>query len=245
MARRYSVKAPTGRWPVAVFYNILDLAAVNAHILFKKCTYEQVSRRNFIMRLAIELRSDHMSTKTMLVRGPGPGPEQQQMEKRKQCQVRRNCRKNKTKDCEDGPLSSLMDCEDPANEDSEVESDQLQSNSESSEDSSEDEGGEEMWVAEWTSKNEIVWSPTHVETCRSVPAASTLIPGPTHYATTQISDPFSSFALLLTDQILEHIKAMTNLHGRRSIANWRDVDMEELQAFVGLLILGWCLQVKE
>lgn len=79
MARRYSVKAPTGRWPVAVFYNILDLAAVNAHILFKKCTYEQVSRRNFIMRLAIELRSDHMSTKTMLVRGPGPGPEQQQM----------------------------------------------------------------------------------------------------------------------------------------------------------------------
>ncbi|XP_019111959.2 activating transcription factor 7-interacting protein 1 isoform X3 [Larimichthys crocea] len=147
-------------------------------------------------------------------------------------------------DCEDGPLSSLMDCEDPANEDSEVESDQLQSNSESSEDSSEDEGGEEMWVAEWTSKNEIVWSPTHVETCRSVPAASTLIPGPTHYATTQISDPFSSFALLLTDQILEHIKAMTNLHGRRSIANWRDVDMEELQAFVGLLILAGVYRSK-
>ena len=36
MARQYSVKAGTRWWPVAVFYNILDLAAINAFVLYKK-----------------------------------------------------------------------------------------------------------------------------------------------------------------------------------------------------------------
>ena len=36
MARQYSVKAGTLRWPVAVFYNILDLAGTNAFVLYKK-----------------------------------------------------------------------------------------------------------------------------------------------------------------------------------------------------------------
>lgn len=49
MTRKYLVKAPTRRWPVAVFYNILDLAAINASILFNKCTNERLSQRNFIM----------------------------------------------------------------------------------------------------------------------------------------------------------------------------------------------------
>ena len=41
MARQYSVKAGTRRWPVAVFYNILDLAGINAFVLYKN---EQVTR---------------------------------------------------------------------------------------------------------------------------------------------------------------------------------------------------------
>ena len=36
MARQYSVKAGTRRWPVAVFYNILDLEDTNAFVLYKK-----------------------------------------------------------------------------------------------------------------------------------------------------------------------------------------------------------------
>ena len=36
MARQYSVKAGTRRWPVAVFYNILDLVGINAFVLYKK-----------------------------------------------------------------------------------------------------------------------------------------------------------------------------------------------------------------
>ena len=36
MARQYSVEADTRWWPVAVFYNILDLSGINAFVLYKK-----------------------------------------------------------------------------------------------------------------------------------------------------------------------------------------------------------------
>ncbi|XP_042368087.1 piggyBac transposable element-derived protein 3-like [Plectropomus leopardus] len=98
MARKYSVKAPTRRWPLAVFYNILDLAAINASILFKKCTDEMMSRRNFILRLANELRSGHMTAKARQMMVREPRLEQQKMERRRQCQVQRKCKKNKAKD---------------------------------------------------------------------------------------------------------------------------------------------------
>ncbi|XP_034533106.1 LOW QUALITY PROTEIN: uncharacterized protein LOC117807812 [Notolabrus celidotus] len=35
MALQYTIKGGTRRWPVAVFYNILDMAVINAHVLFK------------------------------------------------------------------------------------------------------------------------------------------------------------------------------------------------------------------
>ena len=34
MARKYTVNAASRWWPVQFFYNILDLAAINAHILY-------------------------------------------------------------------------------------------------------------------------------------------------------------------------------------------------------------------
>lgn len=86
-------------------------------------------------------------------------------------------------------------------------------------------------------KNGIKWSPTHAETLRYVPAA-TGHTVPTHYATARISDPQSSFSLFVTDEIMLHIASMTNLQGRRTIADWRDVDTDELRAYVGLLILA-------
>lgn len=86
-------------------------------------------------------------------------------------------------------------------------------------------------------KNGIKWSPIHAETLRYVPAA-TGHTGPTHYATACISDPQSSFSLFVTDEIMLHIASMTNLQGRRTIADWRDVDTDELRAYVGLLILA-------
>ncbi|XP_071058627.1 piggyBac transposable element-derived protein 4-like [Pseudochaenichthys georgianus] len=153
-------------------------------------------------------------------------------------------------DCEDGSSSSSVDSEadteeasESTEDASEVGTDQLESNSDSSETET---GGElEEAAAGWTSKNgKMFWSPTNTETLRYVPAARSLTPGPTHYAVARISDPASSFALLLTDDILQHIVSMTNLHGRRSIAEWRDMDTEELQAYVGLLILAGVYRSK-
>lgn len=135
---------------------------------------------------------------------------------------------------EDGSAASLEDSGDEAEDVSEVET------SSSGGVSSENESGErDEEPAEWTAKNRsIVWARTNAQTFCYVPVATGLIPGPTHYATARISDPKSSFALFLTDEMVMIIASMTNLQGRRTIKGWRDVDADEIRAYVGLLILS-------
>ena len=60
MARQYSVKAGTRRWPVAVFYNILDLAGTNAFVIYKKINRCKVLRRDFLFKFATELHEDYI-----------------------------------------------------------------------------------------------------------------------------------------------------------------------------------------
>ena len=43
MARRYSTRAAASRWPVHVFYNVLDLAAINAWTIYRGVTGEEMS----------------------------------------------------------------------------------------------------------------------------------------------------------------------------------------------------------
>ena len=57
MARKYTVNAASRRWPVQFFYNISDLAAINAHILYKLVTGSKISGRRYLLRLSEELRS--------------------------------------------------------------------------------------------------------------------------------------------------------------------------------------------
>ncbi len=87
IARAYSVKGGTCRWPVAVFYNMLDLAVINAHILFKECTSSTIAWRKFMQQLAEELRAEFMEGKRA-AQQVAQGPTQQQTPKRRQCQVR-------------------------------------------------------------------------------------------------------------------------------------------------------------
>lgn len=92
MARKYSVKAGSRRWPVQVWYNILDLAAINSWILYKSITGNQLSRRQFILQLAKELRHSNVHDVDVpqtvnLTAG----------RKRRQCQVAK-CKGNKTPD---------------------------------------------------------------------------------------------------------------------------------------------------
>ncbi|KAM9344037.1 uncharacterized protein KZ484_016419 [Pholidichthys leucotaenia] len=91
MARLYSVKGATRRWQVAVFCNLLDMAAINAHILLKQCTSSSIPRRAFILQLAKELRADHLR-----LRNSVEMPKEPQIPKRKQCQVNNHCKQNKT-----------------------------------------------------------------------------------------------------------------------------------------------------
>ena len=53
MIRQYMVKAGTRLWLVAVFYNILDLACINAYVLYKKKTEDAISKRNFMFQLPL------------------------------------------------------------------------------------------------------------------------------------------------------------------------------------------------
>ncbi|XP_041694792.1 uncharacterized protein LOC121533094 isoform X1 [Coregonus clupeaformis] len=108
MARQFTVKGGTRRWPVAVFYNLLDLAAINAHVLFTQCTGKTTPRRDFIMDLAWELRENHMRAKTKAAAAakeaakeaakaappPSRAPIQLPAGKRTQCQVKTQCARN-------------------------------------------------------------------------------------------------------------------------------------------------------
>nr|XP_023668632.1 piggyBac transposable element-derived protein 1-like [Paramormyrops kingsleyae] len=100
MARMYSVRAPTRRWPVAVFYNMLDLAAANAYILYKACTGWKGKRRLFLSLLAKELCCQFMQQKEMEAERKAAaafasvvaGPIQTT-----QCQVQESCNRNRSR----------------------------------------------------------------------------------------------------------------------------------------------------
>ena len=95
MVREYTVRTGTRRWPVAVFYNMIDMAALNAHVLYQACTGRQERRVDFLVELARELANSHMcakkARKEQLLRTqpstPSPG-------KRAMCQVKHQCKNN-------------------------------------------------------------------------------------------------------------------------------------------------------
>ena len=93
MAHQY-----TRRWPVAVFYNILNLACINAFVLYKK-TGDSISRRDFIVTLAWELKEDYITEKSSRKIAPAQALSTagKKSLKRKQCQVAVNCKQNKSK----------------------------------------------------------------------------------------------------------------------------------------------------
>ncbi|XP_037040304.1 piggyBac transposable element-derived protein 4-like [Bradysia coprophila] len=64
MAKAHSVKAASRRWPVHVFYNILDLAAINAWILYREVTGKKISRIKYLLSLADDLRKNYITSKS-------------------------------------------------------------------------------------------------------------------------------------------------------------------------------------
>ena len=96
MARHHTGKSSTRRWPVAVFFNILDCACINAYIIYCLTTKLKLSRRQFVLELIKELCKpkdgvgsippspavDHIVSITLL----GTSGLAHQARKRKECQ---------------------------------------------------------------------------------------------------------------------------------------------------------------
>uniref|UniRef100_A0A669EQF1 PiggyBac transposable element-derived protein domain-containing protein n=1 Tax=Oreochromis niloticus TaxID=8128 RepID=A0A669EQF1_ORENI len=97
MARMYSVRSATRRWPVAVFYNMLDLAAVNAYILYKACTGWTGKRRLFLRLLAQQLRCRFMQHKEILAQRQAAAAAVPGTVKTTQCQVQESCNRNRSR----------------------------------------------------------------------------------------------------------------------------------------------------
>lgn len=55
MCRLMSTKAACRRWPLAVFFNILDVAGINAWIIYCKVTGSIMWRQDFLHQLSGEL----------------------------------------------------------------------------------------------------------------------------------------------------------------------------------------------
>ncbi|MGH0124926.1 UNVERIFIED_CONTAM: hypothetical protein FKN15_062312 [Acipenser sinensis] len=96
-----SLKGGTCRWPVSVFYNVLDLAAINALVLYKECTGNTITRRDFILQLALELRQKHFDKRheSQMANVPQPSASAAPTGTRnkRQCQVAK-CNKSRTFD---------------------------------------------------------------------------------------------------------------------------------------------------
>lgn len=110
MARKYSVKSASRRWPVQVFYNILDLAAINAWVLYKAVTGKSISRRQFIQDLVEELREKFVL------------PRQQKVSKREceainendgQPQIKRKRVRCHSSKCENKTIDICSNCKTP------------------------------------------------------------------------------------------------------------------------------------
>ena len=96
MARRYTVKASSRRWPVQVFYNILDLAGINAWVLFKEVTRSTTTRRDFLLKLASELSDRYVTARSRQGVSDDDDEYMEPVMKRRKCQVS-YCKGNKTK----------------------------------------------------------------------------------------------------------------------------------------------------
>ena len=93
MARYHTCKSLSRRWPVAVFFNILDCACINSFIIYSLVTKTKLTRRQFLLELIKELYKSkdgidssalrRVSTETPSTSNP---VEVQRSRKRRECQ---------------------------------------------------------------------------------------------------------------------------------------------------------------
>lgn len=60
LCHRYNVSRRTRRWPMAIFYGLLNIVGVNSYVLLKMTTQKPQKRRHFLKKLAISLITPQM-----------------------------------------------------------------------------------------------------------------------------------------------------------------------------------------
>ena len=61
MLRSYSSKASSRRWPLAAFFNLLDIVSLNTYLICKDITLSAQNRRQFLIKLGKELCASERS----------------------------------------------------------------------------------------------------------------------------------------------------------------------------------------
>ena len=61
MLRSYSSKASSRRWPLAAFFNLLDIVSLNMYLICKDITLSAQNRRQFLIKLGEELCASERS----------------------------------------------------------------------------------------------------------------------------------------------------------------------------------------
>ncbi|XP_077397618.1 uncharacterized protein LOC144033417 isoform X3 [Festucalex cinctus] len=96
----------------------------------------------------------------------------------------------------------------------------------------------------WRSKNKkITWSGTNERSKHDNPPPIPS-PGPTGYAIARISSPVAAFDLVFPEDVIRHVVQMTNLNGARTVKGWTELTVQELRAYLGLLILAGMYRSK-
>ena len=67
ISRLYSVKAASRRWPVHIFYNIIDMALINSWVIYKVVCKSNFSHRAYIQKVCEELTGSLNSATESLI----------------------------------------------------------------------------------------------------------------------------------------------------------------------------------
>ena len=96
MAKKYTIRPCTRRWPIRSLQNTLDLAAINTWIVYK--TKNNIPRRVFLQQLAQDLSGSHINERsnTKKRRLQEETFDEGHSKMTKYCQVKSECKKNRT-----------------------------------------------------------------------------------------------------------------------------------------------------
>lgn len=70
MCSNYSVGRTSNRWPLTMFYFLLDIVGINCQIIFEANVNEQIPRKNCLKNLGIMLAKPHIEYRSTIVTLP-------------------------------------------------------------------------------------------------------------------------------------------------------------------------------